>query len=87
MWVCCEDPRGAGLGGAGMRGFPHSDEPEKTMKGELWVGVTLSGWSPMMRVPMKGILRAVKPREEGSTPNNIKPYETRTPINPSNELI
>jgi hypothetical protein len=33
----------------------------------------------MMRIPMKGILRAVKPREEGSTPNNIKPYETRTP--------
>jgi hypothetical protein len=53
----------------------------------LWVGVTLSGWSPMMRVPMKGIPRAVKPREEGSIPNNIKPYETRTPINPSNELI
>jgi hypothetical protein len=36
-----------------MRGFPHSDEPEKTMKEELWVGVTLSGWSPMKRVPMK----------------------------------
>jgi hypothetical protein len=32
-----------------------------------------------MRIPMKGILRAVKPREEGSIPNNIKPYETRTP--------
>jgi hypothetical protein len=62
-----------------MRGFPHSDEPEKAMKEELWVGVTLSGWSPMMRVPMKGIPRAVKPREEGLIPNNIKPYETRTP--------
>jgi len=62
-----------------MRGFPHSNEPEKAMMGELWVGVTLSGWSPMMRVPMKEILRAVKPREEGSTPNNIKPNETRTP--------
>jgi hypothetical protein len=62
-----------------MRGFPHSYEPEKAMKGELWVGVTLSGWSPMMRVPMKGIPRAVKPREEGSTPNDIKPNETRTP--------
>jgi len=62
-----------------MRGFPHSDDPERTMKEELRVGVTLSGWSPMMRIPMKGIPRAVKPREEGSIPNNIKPYETRTP--------
>jgi len=62
-----------------MRGFPHSYEPEKTMMGELWVGVTLSGWSPVVWIPMKGILRAVKPREEGSIPNNIKPDETRTP--------
>jgi hypothetical protein len=36
-----------------MRGFPHSDEPEKTMKEELWVGVTPSGRSPMKRIPMK----------------------------------
>jgi putative transposase len=64
-----------------MRGFPHSYEPEEAMKVELWVGVTPSEWSPMMRVPMKGIPRAVKPREEGSTPNNIKPNETRTPVN------
>ena len=34
-------------------GFPHSDKPEKTMKEELWVGVTLSGRSPMKRIPMK----------------------------------
>jgi hypothetical protein len=46
---------------------------------ELRVGATLSGWSPVVWIPMKGIPRAVKPREEGSTPNNIKPYETRTP--------
>jgi hypothetical protein len=45
-----------------MRGFPHSNDPEKTMKEELWVGVTLSGWSPMKRIPMKEIPRAVKPR-------------------------
>ena len=63
----------------GMRGFPHSDEPERAVMEELRVGVTLSGWSPVMRVPMKGILRAVKPREEGLIPNNIKPNETRTP--------
>jgi len=36
-----------------MRGFPHSDEPEKAMMEELWVGVTLSGRSPMKRIPMK----------------------------------
>jgi hypothetical protein len=30
-------------------------------------------------IPMKGIPRTVKPREEGLIPNNIKPYETRTP--------
>ena len=65
MRVCCGDPREASSRGAGMRGFPHSYDPERTMKGELWVGVTPSGWSPMKRIPMKGILRAVKPREEG----------------------
>jgi hypothetical protein len=32
-------------------GFPHSDEPEKTMTEELWVGVTLSGRSPMKPKP------------------------------------
>jgi len=58
-----------------MRGFPHSNDPEKAMKGELWVGVTLSGWSPMMRVPVKGILRAVKPREEGLIPNTSSPVK------------
>jgi hypothetical protein len=36
-----------------MRGFPHSDELEKKMREELWVGVTPSGWSPMKRIPMK----------------------------------
>jgi putative transposase len=62
-----------------MRGFPHSNDPEKAVMGELRVGVTLSGWSPVVWIPMKGILRAVKPREEGSIPNNIKLNETRTP--------
>jgi hypothetical protein len=36
-----------------MRGFPHSNDPEETMKGELWVGVTQSGWSPVTWIPMK----------------------------------
>ncbi|MEM2763103.1 MAG: zinc ribbon domain-containing protein [Sulfolobales archaeon] len=44
-----------------MWGFPHSNEPELD-EGELWVGVTLNGWRPMIRLPMKGSLRSVKPR-------------------------
>jgi putative transposase len=38
---------------ARMRGFPHSNEPEETMKVELWVGVTPSGRSPVIWIPMK----------------------------------
>jgi len=70
-----------------MRGFPHSDDPERTVMGELRVGVTLSGWSPMTWIPMKGIPRAVKPREEGSIPNNTKPCETRTPSGSCEALL
>jgi putative transposase len=36
-----------------MRGFPHSNEPEVSMKVELWVGVTPSGRSPVIWIPMK----------------------------------
>jgi len=36
-----------------MRGFPHSDDPEEAVKGELWVGVTPSGWSPVIWIPVK----------------------------------
>ncbi len=36
-----------------MRGFPHSNDPEKAMKAELWVGVTPSGWSPVTWISMK----------------------------------
>ena len=38
---------------AKMRGLPHSYDPEKAVKGELWVGVTPSGRSPVIRAPMK----------------------------------
>jgi putative transposase len=38
---------------ARMRGFPHSSEPEISMKVELWVGVTPSGRSPVIWIPMK----------------------------------
>jgi len=37
-----------------MRGLPHSDEPDEWVRDELWVGVTLSGWSPVTWAPMKG---------------------------------
>jgi putative transposase len=57
-----------------MRGFPHSYDPDET-KGELWVGVALRGRSPVIRAPMKGALRAVKPREEGLISSYIKPNE------------
>jgi putative transposase len=36
-----------------MRGFPHSNDPEKAVKGELWAGVTPSGRSPVIWIPMK----------------------------------
>jgi hypothetical protein len=35
-------------------GFPHSDEPEISMRVELWVGVAQSGWSPAIWIPVKG---------------------------------
>jgi putative transposase len=36
-----------------MRGFPHSNDPEISMMEELWAGVTQSGWSPVIWIPMK----------------------------------
>jgi hypothetical protein len=53
MRVYRGDPRGACLGEARMRGFPHSNDPEEAVKGELWAGVTPSGWSPVTWIPMK----------------------------------
>jgi transposase len=38
---------------ASMRGYPHSNEPEETMMVELWVGVTPSGRSPAIWIPVK----------------------------------
>jgi putative transposase len=64
------------LRGARMWGFPHSNDPEEAMRGELWVGVTPRGRSPVMWAPMKGVPRAVKPRVEGSVSFDTKPYET-----------
>jgi len=62
-----------------MWGFPHSNEPEKLNEEELWVGVALNGWRPMIWAPMKGALRPVKPRAERLVSSNINRYETRTP--------
>jgi hypothetical protein len=45
---------------------------------ELWVGVTPSGWSPVIWILMKWDPEGRKPREEGLS-KNIKPNEARTP--------
>ncbi len=37
-----------------VRGFPHSGEPEISMRVELWVGITQSGRSPTIWIPMEG---------------------------------
>ena len=47
------DPSGRSRRYVRMWGLPHSDEPDEWMSGELWVGVTLSGWSPVAWAPMK----------------------------------
>ena len=53
MRVRSRDPSGCSGRYARMRGLPHSGEPDEWMSGELWVGVTPSGWSPVIWVPMK----------------------------------
>ena len=37
------DPSGRPRRYVRMRGLPHSDGPDKWVKGELWVGVTRAG--------------------------------------------
>jgi hypothetical protein len=53
MRVYREDPREVGLRRSQDAGLPHSNDPEKAVKGELWVGVTPSGRSPVIWIPMK----------------------------------
>jgi len=36
-----------------MLGFPHRDEPEISMRMEMWAGVTQSGKSQVISIPMK----------------------------------
>ena len=53
MRVSWRPKRGVSWREPGCRGFPHSNDPEETMKGELWAGVTPSGWSPVTWIPVK----------------------------------
>jgi hypothetical protein len=48
-----------------MRGFPHSDDPEEAVKGELWVGVTPRRWSPVMWTPMKRVPEGCEAKGRG----------------------
>jgi len=57
-----------------MRGFPRSNEPEETMRVELWVGVTQSGWSPAIWIPMKRDPEGFEARERGL---GIKTYQAQ----------
>jgi hypothetical protein len=46
-------------------GFPHSYEPEEVMKVELWVGVTLSGRSPVIWILMEWDLEGSEAKGRG----------------------
>jgi len=48
-----------------MRGFPHSYEPEESMRVEMWVGVTPSGLSPVIWIPMKRDPEGYEAKERG----------------------
>jgi len=55
-----------------MRGFPHSNEPEESMRVELWVGVTPSGRSPVIWIPMKRDPEANEAKERGLGKNQAQ---------------
>jgi hypothetical protein len=57
---------------ARMRGFPHSNEPEVSMRVELWVGVTPSGRSPVIWIPMKRDPEANEAKERGLGKNQAQ---------------
>jgi len=57
-----------------MRGLPHSNDPEKAVKGELWVGVTPSGRSPVTWIPMKRDPEGCEAKGRGL---NIKRYQAQ----------
>jgi len=60
---------------ARMQRYPHSNEPEETMKVELWVEVTPS-WSPVTWIPMKRVPEGFEAKGRGL--EKTKPNETQT---------
>jgi hypothetical protein len=58
-----------------MRGFPHRDELEETMKVDLWAGVTRRGQRPMTwwGCDRKPHMKPMKPR--ASRRPHIKQYK------------
>jgi hypothetical protein len=69
-----ETQEGCVLERARMQGFPHSDDLEETMKGELWAGVTPSGWSPVTWIPVKRDPEGSEAKGRGL---NIKQYQAQ----------
>jgi hypothetical protein len=59
---------------ARMLRYPHSNEPEETMKVELWVGVAQSGWSSVIWIPMKWDPEGFEARGRGL---EIKQYQAQ----------
>jgi putative transposase len=57
-----------------MRELPHSNDPEEAMKEELWIGVTPSGRSPVIWIPMKRDPEGSEAKERGL---DIKLYQAQ----------
>jgi putative transposase len=65
-----------------MRGLPHSNDPEKMVKGELWVGVTPSGRSPVTWTPMKRGPEGCEAKGRGLDINISSPMKPEPPNRP-----
>jgi putative transposase len=65
-----------------MRGLPHSNDPEKMVKGELWVGVTPSGRSPVTWIPMKRGPEGCEAKGRGLDINISSPMKPEPPNRP-----
>jgi hypothetical protein len=61
-------------GEPGCGGSLHSNDPEEAVKGELWAGVTPSGWSPVTWIPVK---RDPEGREAKGRGLGIKQYQAQ----------
>jgi len=71
------DPSGCSRRYVRMRGLPHSSDPDEWVRGELWVGVTPSGWSPVAWAPMKWGSEGSEAKGRGI---HINPH--KTPMKP-----